>query len=157
MKRIIVLDGKPVEYEFIEKRIKNVNLRVSSNGKVSVSVPFGYPVSEAERFLVIKSGFILKGLEKSENASVIKDGGRTHVFGEEYPVKTVCYKRNDCIVADGVFFVLTANGDVEKAYKNFLIKESKKLFPLLVEKFYPLFINAGYVIPYPEISYAKMT
>ena len=41
----IALDGWTLEYEFSRKRVKNLNLRVRSDGTVAVSAPLRMPTS----------------------------------------------------------------------------------------------------------------
>ena len=47
----IALDGWTLEYEFSRKRVKNLNLRVRSDGTVAVSAPLRMPMEQVESFL----------------------------------------------------------------------------------------------------------
>ena len=54
-------DG-PVSVRLQRKRGKNLNLRVGTNGVVSLSIPMRFPMSRAEDFLREKSGWIARTL-----------------------------------------------------------------------------------------------
>lgn len=49
-----------VGYELTRKRIKNLNLRIRADGSVAVSVPYGTPQSEVDRFVASRAGWILR-------------------------------------------------------------------------------------------------
>ena len=53
---VLNVDGLVVELE--RKRVKNVNLRLRSDGSVHVSAPYGVPETEIERFIRSKSAWI---------------------------------------------------------------------------------------------------
>ena len=53
-----------LKYELARKRVRNVNLRVRSDGSVAVSAPMRTPRREIERFLLEKAGWVEKAREK---------------------------------------------------------------------------------------------
>jgi len=67
MIRKISLNGISVEYEFEYKKVKNVNLRVKSDGTVHVSASRRVSVKFIEDFMRSKADFILNALEKFES------------------------------------------------------------------------------------------
>ena len=66
MIRKIELNGVELEYEFEYKRVKNINLRIKSDGTVSVSSSRLVPKKHIERFMISKADFILNALSKFE-------------------------------------------------------------------------------------------
>ena len=50
------------EYVLTRKRVRNLNLRVRSDGTVAVSAPVRMPLSEIERFVQGKAAWVLKNL-----------------------------------------------------------------------------------------------
>jgi predicted metal-dependent hydrolase len=74
----------------VTKRIRNLNLRISPpDGRITVSVPHGYPTQRIEAFLRSKSGWIRKHQERIRNAPYVPplrfESGEEHLFlGEKY-------------------------------------------------------------------------
>ena len=62
----IALDGWTLEYEFSRKRVKNLNLRVRSDGTVAVSAPLRMPMEQVESFLRKKQEFLRCSVERAE-------------------------------------------------------------------------------------------
>ena len=67
MIRKISLNGVSLEYELEYKKVKNVNLRIKSDGTVHVSASRRVSVRFIEDFMRSKADFILNALEKFEN------------------------------------------------------------------------------------------
>ncbi len=67
MIRTIELAGKNVQYDFECKRVKNINLRIKPDGRVSVSANKYVPQKTIEAFLVSKETFISNALKKIED------------------------------------------------------------------------------------------
>ena len=53
MKRRVTADGTLIEYELTRKRVKNINVRISTDGKVSASAPYFVSLGAVDS-LVIK-------------------------------------------------------------------------------------------------------
>lgn len=63
MRGTVVLNGRAVTYELTRKRVKNINLRVRSDGTVGVSAAGTVPVSFIEELLRQRADFILRALD----------------------------------------------------------------------------------------------
>ena len=63
----INLNGKEIEYSLERKSVKNINLRIKSDGSVFVSANRFVSVGKIEKFLLSKSEFILNAVNKFEN------------------------------------------------------------------------------------------
>jgi len=70
MIREIELNNRTVKYDLQYKRVKNINLRIKSDGSISVSAHKRIPQTIIDDFLISKSDFILRALEKYENKHV---------------------------------------------------------------------------------------
>ena len=68
MKREIKLKNTVIEYELTVKNVKNINLRIYPDGKVSVSANKRVKISFIEEFLESRQDFILKAIDKYKNA-----------------------------------------------------------------------------------------
>lgn len=90
MKRQIMIDGEVLEYELERKKVKNVNMRVRTDGSVYISVNRYVSVAQIENFITSNYGFIQNARAKYEkirnsnpvcNLSEYKDGEKVCVFG----------------------------------------------------------------------------
>ena len=64
MKKEIYLGTRKIEYDLERKRVKNINLRIKSDGTVHVSANTRVPTEVIERFMHEKSVFITRALDK---------------------------------------------------------------------------------------------
>lgn len=67
----IVLKQIKIQYELRYKSVKNINLRIKSDGTVHVSASRRVPASVIEEVLVSRADFILKALEKYRNRQAV--------------------------------------------------------------------------------------
>ena len=66
MKKTIILNGRKIEYELTRKRVKNINLRVRSDG-VHVSAGRLVPLAVIESFMRNNAEYILRALDKMQS------------------------------------------------------------------------------------------
>lgn len=69
-KNIRLKNNKHIEYELHYKNVKNINLRIKSNGKIYVSANHAVSEKFIEDFIFSKSEFISKALEKYSQMSL---------------------------------------------------------------------------------------
>lgn len=67
MKGTVELKGRTVPFELTYKRVKNINIRIRSDGTVGVSAPRGVPGSYVEGLLVQRADFILRTLDRFQD------------------------------------------------------------------------------------------
>lgn len=67
MKREITLKNTKIQYELTQKNVKNINLRIHSDGRIAVSANKRVKISFVEEFLISKQDFILNALDKYKN------------------------------------------------------------------------------------------
>lgn len=167
MQRTIELNGIVVPYEFTRKRVKNINVRIGRNGKLSVSCGPRTSINYVEDFLRSKADFILQGMNKI-NARMLKairpvhyiTGEKVCVFGEECEIELYKGERNCVIFEFPVIKLVTKdpnNFDVRKrTYDNWKNKAIKKKILEMCEFYYPHFEELG--VEYPkEIKFRTMT
>ncbi len=63
----IILNGKVLEYELQYKKVKNINLRIKPDGSVHVSANKRITQKYINDFLISKSDFILRSIDKFKN------------------------------------------------------------------------------------------
>lgn len=69
MIRTVKANGKTIEYDLQIKSVKNINLRIHPDGKISVSANRWVRKKFVDDFVASKADFILKALEKYKNRS----------------------------------------------------------------------------------------
>lgn len=85
MKKELILNGRKVEYDFQLKSVKNINLRIKSDGSVFVSSNRNISERTVEEFLISKADFIIK----AQNSFAEKKKTPSIVYYTEDEVKTV--------------------------------------------------------------------
>ena len=63
MKKKLCFQGSTIEYELTRKKVKNLNLRLRSDGTVAVSAPWLVPQWQIDRFVLKNAARILEKLE----------------------------------------------------------------------------------------------
>lgn len=66
MKRTVEIDNKTIEYDLEIKKVKNINLRIYPDGRISVSANRWVSKGAVDRFVLSKADLIFKALEKYE-------------------------------------------------------------------------------------------
>jgi predicted metal-dependent hydrolase len=86
--RPVPLDVCGIGVELVYKDIKNINLRISADGKVSASAPYGVPEEAVVSFIAGRSGWIRDKLRKIRAADVPErrwqSGETLRVCGRDY-------------------------------------------------------------------------
>ena len=62
--RKIVLGDREISIEFERKRIRNINVRVRRDGSLYCSLPYYASFKEAEEFIISRSDYLLKSIDK---------------------------------------------------------------------------------------------
>ena len=65
--KTIMINDKEVYYNFEHKKVKNINLRIKSDGTINVSANKFVSQRVVENFIISKSDFILNALNRYEN------------------------------------------------------------------------------------------
>lgn len=88
----IILNNEKIQYTLEYKNVKNINLRIKSNGEIFVSASSFVPINTIEKFLILKKEFILKSLKRFENKKNLQ---LTQYFSFEELVKTTFDSANE--------------------------------------------------------------
>lgn len=95
---------KTDEFQVIveKKKIKNMYLRICSDGSLKVTAPFFVKDSMIRDFIYQKTDWIRKNYNNRNNRFSLKfiNNGRTFLWGKEYPVKLILLEKEK----PGVFF-----------------------------------------------------
>lgn len=84
--KFIILNNEKIQYTLEYKNVKNINLRIKSNGEIFVSASRFVPINTIEEFLILKKDLIFKALKRFENTRKLQ---LTQYFSEEELVKTI--------------------------------------------------------------------
>ncbi len=84
-----------VEYELTYKRVKNINLRVGSDGSVAVSAPYRTDAAYIDSFVTAHTGFILSAQRKRADCCPLGEpmAAREAVYAKLYSVYRSMYGR----------------------------------------------------------------
>lgn len=162
MKKTVRFDNTYIEYELERKNVKNINLRVRTNGSVYVSA--GSLVSEKfiESFIISKAEFILNAKAKmrecADNVNQTARSLNSFVYlGEKLSVIPVSANKNYVNLNENTLEVHVKNTDtvtVERTVLSWQKSEAERLLTPLCEKYYPIFRK--YLNTFPELRFRKM-
>ncbi len=127
MKRTCLINGTVIPYELTYKSVKNINLRIHSDGTVHLSAPAFVPVEQIERVMVEKADIIEKAWKKMQTKSVtqtkkaptVSSGDVIPILGEPKTVELVAGSLHESVeVRENrlVFFVRDASNTEHPRY-----------------------------------------
>lgn len=165
MNELLLSNGRLICFDLIRKNVKNINLRVSRDGAISVSAPRRVSVAEIEEFMISKTCFIERALNRFKTAEEkialpekMENGSEVRLFGRAYKLNIINSSRNEAVTADGEILLMSKNVEngvlLEKIIKKYSDEAVKCTVLNFCEKYYPLF--AVYGIKYPEIKFRNM-
>ncbi len=76
----ITLNNIKIQYDLQYKSVKNINLRIKSDGTVHISANRRVPIAVIEDFVLSRADFILNALEKYRNREIVP---QRQYFAEE--------------------------------------------------------------------------
>ena len=66
MQRVVEINGEEIAYELTYKQVKNLNLRIRSDGCVLVSAPIHVALERIDRFVMEQGDMILTTVTKAK-------------------------------------------------------------------------------------------
>lgn len=165
MKRTIELGGRIIEYDFEQKNVKNLNLRIKADQSIYVSANFNVPESIIEEFLCSKAEYILKSLDRYAEMAKYAPKPKFYVDGESFKIlghdlRLVVKKGNrNLVVSDDVYIYLTVKDPKDYAVKkrimdNWFKKQCHECVRSVCEAVYPKFQKYG--VAFPELRFRNM-
>lgn len=163
--RIIELDEVTIAYEWLQKPVRNLNLRIRSDGTVTVSSPEAVELKEVEDFLRKRKVFLLNALKKSVATRKGSMHGKQFVNGESFTLlgKALRLKLvqdvRPHVTSDGVYLYVYSpdvsdsiiNGGLIEKYME---QKREQVYHEILENLYPSFRNYG--ISMPELRIEPM-
>ncbi len=140
---ILEMDGFPVQ--FSRKRIKNINLRINTQGEIKISAPLKLPLEYVHRFFQEKKDWILQRRSQLQTHAVpacgkeIATGERHFFLGNHYTLIVHDNAKKTCIWLDDKFMNCSLTAPVSSLKKNELLQnwyreQMKLLLPNLIKK-----------------------
>lgn len=163
MFRSINYCGLRMEYEYIPKDIKNINIRITRDGEISVSAPLDTKPKLVDNFVEEKAEWIFRKMADFEKAreAMPDDGfyeGKTaFILGKEYTLSFDRAKKFDVKIESGEIIILSRYGDdnLKPKYLDWLAGIAKPVFEDSLTRM--LFLAKDYNIKRPEIYIRNMS
>ena len=145
---VLCVNGRELSYEWVRKKVKNINLRVRGDGTVTVSSPHMVSVNRIESFLTEKANFIFRALDevkkrKKESAPppTFREGDLVFLFGEPKHLHFSPHANEKIHEADGVLTLLpTENAEkTKRILQKYAESQIKECITNLCREAAPLF------------------
>lgn len=165
MTRTILLEGREIHYDFQRKHVKNMNLRIRSDGTILVSANNKVPEHCIRDFLQKKSYWILRTLNRitlsQSNAArnfQYAEGEAFRLLGKEWLLCPIQGKEYS-VTKDGNHLIFTVPDPSNTAMKKrildaYLEEVCRTTITEICQNVYPQFAARG--VPFPVIRFRKM-
>ena len=133
MTRTIVLCNREITYELNRKRVKNLNIRIRTDGSVSVSANSRVSVKEIERFMQEKAECIVNAidkytLQKAKEKITFTSGEKLTLLGTSYTLHITKADKNFVTESGGIITVGVTDTEnkalIEKVFGKWLKEHS---------------------------------
>ncbi len=161
-----VLKGRMISYTWTRKHVRNLNLRVRSDGSVAVSSPPRVSEREVAAFLESRADFILSALDRFAHRREVApapqryaDGETRRVFGEDIPIRVAKGNKICCTYCEKTLFLTVWDPSdeaqrrraAERWATEFLAQTVTAICTRAERDF------ASYGIPRPTVRFRRMT
>lgn len=165
MIKTINFNGREICYNLERKNVKNINLRIKSNQSIFVSANNSVTEEAIESFLISKTEYILKALNRyaelekySSKPKQYVNGETFRILGHERRLKVVQGKKNT-VETDESFILLTvkdiSNIELKKKIMDKWTKDyCKATLQNVCESIYPKFQKYG--VNFPTLRFRYM-
>lgn len=161
----IMINDKIIYYYIKRKKIKNMYMRFTNEGKLLITASNKCTIDKIEKFIKQKEEWIFKQIvfyeqiSKDKESSSFIDNSCLYFLGEQYKVKLISGNKNEIDVESKNIIItikekfITDEKYIKKVYENWLKEECLKIVEAYVE-YYIKKMNK-YKIPLPEIEIKK--
>lgn len=160
MKKVFSQGAFKIEYELSRKRVKNLNLRIHTDGSVHVSAPYFTPQRVIDRFIAAHAERIAAAAQKRLlNARAVRtDADSLILAGRRLPVETMRGTKNSALLTgDRVLLSLKDPSDPElrrKALDKLCREKAIEAVEDSVRRIYPIFAAMG--LAEAELKFRRM-
>lgn len=166
-KDFIEFDGDKIYYYVQRKNVKNINLKVNIDKKVTLSIPIKVPLETAKSFVRQKANWIKKQqdfydafAEQKENIT-FEDGETVYLLGKQYKMKIISDNENVVVINNKYIEIhvkekyIENKNHIKKVYEKWLRQYSMKILEKLVIKYQAVLKKYGVKIPKIEVRQMK--
>lgn len=163
--RTVDANGNEIQYQLEYKPVKNLNLRIRSDGSVYVSANPVVPVEEIDLFVISKASYISNAISRFNEMAKYKPQPKQYVSGETFYIQgralrlQVIKAEKESITTDGVYLFLSVKDPDDTVRKSrivnrYLNKQCRAVFEEIIDSTYPVFQK--YDVSYPELRIRNM-
>ena len=156
-KKIIQCKDYPITYTLLLKKVKNINLRITTKGEIVVSANAFVPLEKIDEFVSSKMKWILEHQRKvlERNEQRVRTEEEVMLFGNRLKIKRNIGKYNHVSYDQEYLFVQYKEGsDCERIIQKFLDKLCKDVFlDVAVLTNHTL---KDYQLPFPTLKIREM-
>jgi predicted metal-dependent hydrolase len=156
---------RELEYVLTRKRVKNINLRIHTDGSVCVSAGPLVPLSAIEAFILSKERYIAAALDRygefdgcTPAERGYADGEVFYYLGRELRLKVGAGDKNEAYREGDCLYLRVKNPDDRALRERTIVKwkdaESKRILSEIVDAAYPAFRKHG--VPAPTLVFRDM-
>ena len=143
-KDFVEVNGEKIYFIIQRKNIKNINLKVNIEKKVSISIPTKMPLNRAKEFVKKKANWIKKQkdfydtFEKQKERLTFENGETVYLLGKQYKMKIIASNNNDVIINNKYIEIHVKDKYIEnknyikKVYETWLKQYALHIFEELV-------------------------
>lgn len=162
----IEVNGEKLYFYIRRKKVKNMNLKVHRDKKVTVSIPMRLPIETAKKFVASKINWIKKQQEfydtyiEQKEDERLKNGETVYFLGEQYELKLVADNRNEFTVTSEYLNLhikekyINNEEYIRRTYDKLLKEYLLKILEPLLLKYQQQM--QGYGIPMPGVEIRQM-
>lgn len=161
----IMLDKEIIYFYIKRKKIKNMYMKFTDDGKLLITTSKTCSLERIENFIKSKQDWIFKQIRLQE--SIIKekesinlsDNNNAYFLGKKYKIKIISGKKNEVYIKDENIILIVKEKFIEnsayiqKVYEEWLKKECFRVSNIYVQLYYERMKK--YKIPFPDIEIKK--
>lgn len=162
----VEVNGEKIVFFVQRKKIKNINLKVNVDGKITISMPMRMSIEKAKEFIKLKIAWIKKQQSFYKNHLVLKEstnfeeGEILYLLGKQYKIKIYAGKRNGILLKDEYIEIQIKENYINdtKYIKKYYNKWLKGYSLEIIEKIVKEYQNKlkEYSIHFPKIEIRQM-
>ena len=162
----VKVNGEKIYFYIQRKKVKNMNLRVTKDKEIIISIPNRISLNKAKDFVKEKINWIKKQqsfydtlIEKRENIE-FKNGKKLYLIGKQYNINIIKDLKNNILLNNEIIELhikdkYSENTEyIRKIYEKFLKEYGQDIFAQYVSRYCN--ILKKYNIRFPEIKIRKM-
>lgn len=164
--RTVRTEGLVITYTLKRKDVKNLNLRIHTDGQIYVSAGKRLAASQIDAFVIKKGPFIEKAQRKFHELEQYRPGPKRYVSGETFYIQghglqlRIIQAAKESVDSDGVYIRLCTKAPddfqrKERLMRRYLHEQCMAVFSQTLERLYPLFEKYGVARPTLRIRSMK--